>query len=228
MTSKWNTSSNPRAATSGQTWAAGLGYLINGIDTVATDYAGATDPSTAAPVAWDLPEVGTTWLDTTNAAYPVVKRWCQLTATPTYGWRALRYRKVKFLDTPQAVTFSPASPALADVTWTDVDLAATLNTAGCQDAGQVAALVAEVLLYVTYTPATTETITDATKGHIAFRAKGSGQEYRVTGQVAGRPNTMQVWVPLSSAEILQFQVIVGTGTPSSAYSASIAAIHELA
>lgn len=235
MTKKWNVSGSPRRAATGQTWATQAGYLGDGIDTAATHYSSATDPSTGAPVAWGVAEVGSWWHDTGvdgTAATPVMKQWQQLTATPTYGWRTIKLRKIKFLPDPTlaAVTFTSVSPAAADVAWEDVALATTLDGAtpgDVQDAGQLACKVSEVLLLVTITPGASETITNAAKGYIQFRQKGAtNQDVRVYAQVSGRPTQAQVWVPLDTNEKMQFGVVVGTGTPSFAYTAYILAIAE--
>lgn len=245
MTAQWNTNVGGAQSAAGdvvnQDWGIEGSRLVKGVWSAFTDNANATDPSAGAPVPWGSREVGAVWLDTGvdgTPASPVLKRWQQLTSTPTYGWRTLRLRKIRFIPDPTlaAVVFAPASPAAADVPWTDVALATTLDGAApgdVQDAGQLQALVSEVLLQVEVTADAAETLTDPTKGYIAFRAKGASftnQDERVYAQVAARPVQQQVWVPLApagaDAEKMQFKVVVGGGVPSFVYSAKIVAIAE--
>lgn len=234
MSLGWNTSGRPRRAATGQTWAEQFTYVGYGLDAAMTHQASATDPSTSAPVAWGSSEVGTFWLDIGvdgTAANPVLKQWQQITAGPTYGWRRMRLRKVKWLNDPATdgtVVFTTTSPQTADVAWEDVPFATILDDSSSgdvQDANNVAAKVTEVLLRVRYTES--GVITDATKGYIAWRAKGGSQEYRIYAQVTGRPTEAEIWVPLDSNEKAQFSLVVGTGGGASgAYSATVVAFAE--
>lgn len=233
MSLGWNTSGRPRRAATGQTWAEQASYFGYGIDAAMTHQSSATDPSTGAPSAWGSSEVGTLWLDIGvdgTAANPVLKQWQQITATPTYGWRRMRLRKMKWLNDPATdgtVVFTTASPQVADVAWEDLPFATILDDASSgdvQDANNVAAKVTEVLLRVRITDS--GTISSATKGYIAFRAKGGSQEYRIYAQVSGRPVEEEIWVPLDTNEKAQWSAVVGTGAPSFAYSATVVAFAE--
>lgn len=205
-----------------------LGAAKNGLDTALTHDAGSSDPSSGATVAWGAADVGRLWLDTTTAALPVLKMWCQLTAGPTYGWRTLRLLKTKHLSAPQAVTFSPASPAAADVAWADVDLTTLLDTAGVQDTGDTARTVAAVLLRVRVAAGASETLpgTGSDGCYFAVKAKGSTQDKRVYPQVADRYVEAEFWTALDSDEIFEFMVDVGGGTPNFRYAAWVVAFAE--
>lgn len=200
--------------------------LFNGVETVRTLYAGSSDPSVGAPVTWGAADVGVLWLDTTDPANPKLKLWQQLSATPTYGWRTLRILKTKYLSTPQAITFSPASPAGADVAFTDVSLATLLNGAGAQDAGQTVPVVRAVQLRIRVRTGALETIPAGDNCYFAVREKGSTNEQRVYPQVANRYVESQVWIGLDSSEVFQFAVDVGGGTPAFEYEAWVCAIAE--
>lgn len=219
---KWNTVGYP-AADITMFGDDAFAAIIQGIDTVATRYSGATDPSTSAPVAWGLAEVGKQWLDTGvtgTAANPVLKEWQQIAVSgPTYGWRIIRRWKSKFLTTPQAVTFIPASAAAADVAYTDVSLASLLNTAGVQDASQNECLVRAVWMRIRVRTGASETIPSGDNCYFAVREKGSTTEFKVYPQVAARYVEAQVLVGLNSSEIFQFAVDVGGGTPAFEYEA---------
>ncbi len=239
MTAQWNSNVGGAQVAAGDTanqnWGTEGARLVKGVWSAFTQNASASDPSSGAPTAWTSREVGALWLDTGvdgTAASPVLKRWQQLTSGPTYGWRTLRMRKTKFIADPTlaVVTFSTASPAAADVAWEDVAFATVLDGAtpgDVQDAGQLAAIVSEVLLQIEVTPGVSEVITDATKGYMAWRCKGAtNQEQRVYGQVAGRPFQAQLLVQLDANEKAQMKVVVGTVTPNFAYSAKVVEIHE--
>lgn len=239
MTAKWNSNVGGAQSAAGdianQSWGTEGSRLVNGVWSAFTDNASASDPSSGAPIAWGSREVGAVWLDTGvsgTPANPVLKRWQQLTAGPTYGWRTLRMRKRKFIADPTlaAVVFTTVSPAAVDVPWEDVPLATVLDGAtpgDVQDAGQLACLVTEVLLQVEITPGASEVLTNPAKGYISFRAKGAAnQDERIYAQVAARPVQQQLLVQLDSNEKCQFQVVVGTGTPNFAYSAKIVEITE--
>ncbi len=206
-----------------------LAAAKNGLDTALTQASGATDPSTGAPTAWGSADVGRLWLDTTDAANPVLKMWCQLTATPTYGWRTLRIAKVRHLSAPQAVTFTTASPAAADVAWEDVDLTSLLDGAGVQDTGDNVRKVAAVLLRVRVAAGASETLpgTGSDGCYFAARANGSTQDKRVYPQVADRYVEAEFWTALDSDEIFEFMVDVGGGTPNFRYAAWVVAILEV-
>lgn len=225
MTAKWNSPSYPKPASSdmGDTW---LDALYDGVDTARTLHAGSTDPSTSAPTAWGADDVGALWFDTTAPASPVLKVWQQLAASgPSYGWRTLRIPKVKWLTTPAAVTFSPTSPAAADVAFTDVSLATLLNSN--QDAGQTEAAVGSVLMRLRCYTGASETIpTGSDNCYFAVRTKGGTNEQRLYPQVANRLVETTVWVPLDASEVFQFAIDVGGGTPSFTYEAEVLAILE--
>jgi hypothetical protein len=199
----------------------------NGVLTALTNHSGAPDPSSGAPVAWGADEVGRVWLDTTDPANPVFKLWQQLSGTPTYGWRTLRYLKTKWLTAPQAVTFSPASPAAADVAATDVDLTTLLDGAGVQDTSQTAPVVKGVWLRVRVRTGASETITAATDhAYFQLNEKSSTVVQRLYCQVANRYVERTVFVPLDSGEIFQFLVKVGGGTPAFEYEAWVVGLVE--
>lgn len=226
---KWGTSGYPEAATT-MNVDDFLVACAQGVNTAAARYSGSSDPSSGASPAWGATEVGRTWHDTTDVANPVEKEWQQLAASgPTYGWRTMRRWKVKLLSAPQAVTFSPASPAAADVAATDCSLATLLNgSAGSvQDASQVESTVRAVQMRIRVRTGASETITAATD-HAYFQVneKGATVVQRLYCQVANRYVETTVWVGLNSSEVFQFLVKVGGGTPAFEYEAWVIGFAE--
>lgn len=210
----------------GQLGAAAWGYARDGINTALADYCGSTDPSTGE--SWGADQVGRKWCDDTTPANLKFYRWCQLTSAPTYGWRELKVRKAIDVESPPSVTFSPASPAAANVAWTAVDLTTLLDGAGVQDAAAKACAVVWVLLYVTVKGGASETI-GAANAFIAFRKKGAtNQEIRVKCYVAAMEHYGIVPLPLDSGEEFEFKVEVGGGTPAFEYAAKVLSLQEVA
>lgn len=229
MTNGWNDSGGDAYDTDDD-WSTASGKFGLGIDAALTLNASATDPSVGATETWGADQVGRPWWDIGvdgSAASPVLKIWQQLTSSPTYGWRRMRLPKLIWLDTPKAVTFTSTSPAGSDVPWEDVDLVTALDASGSQDTGQVASRVKAVCLQVRCKTGASETIVAGTsEPYIAFRAKSGSQDSRVSPQVQNLPMEQQVWVPLDSAEVMQFMVTVGGGTPGFIYEAWIIGIEE--
>lgn len=223
----YNSLTYPKAGGSGQAISVWGGYVQNGINTALTHDAGTADPSSGAPVTWSADDVGRLWLDITSALNPVWKLWQALTAGPTYGFRTLRYWKIKTLTAPQAVTFSPASPAAADVAASDCDLTTLLDTAGVQDTSQTAATVRAVWMRIRVRTGASETITAATD-HAYFQVneKSATVVQRIYCQVANRHVEETLLVPLDSDEIFQFLVKVGGGTPAFEYEAWVVGFAE--
>lgn len=225
MAQAWDTSGDPKP-TSGvdnaDTW---MSALLDGIDAAASRYSGTSDPSSGA--GWGATQVGREWLDITDPYNPVLKEWIRFdTGGSDYAWRPVKVHRVHLTTTDPAVTMPFASPAAADVGWTTLSLATLIGTH--QDATFQLAKAVLVELYVTVTAGASEVLTNAAKGYLAFRKKGSTQEHAVFAQVAGRPTTAIVRVPVDSAEDLETKVVVGTGTPSFAFSVALRAIHESA
>jgi len=225
MTALWNTAAGAKAAGSDDA-STYMGKCLNGIDTAVTHYASGTDPSSGAPIAWGVADVGITWKDTTDVRNPAWKQWQQLTAAgPTYGWRTMRIRKRIDLATHAALTFSPVSPAAADVAFTDLDLSTLLDAS--QDAGEDEGLVTQVLLRVRIRTGASETIPLTDDAWMAFRAKGETHDgQRVYAQIQNRYVEASIWVNLDADEILQFRVEVGGGTPAFEYEAWVVALLE--
>lgn len=225
MTQLWNTAAGAKAAASDDA-STYMGKCLNGIDTAVTHYAGGSDPSSGAPIAWGAADTGILWKDTTDVRNPEWKQWQQLTAAgPTYGWRQLRLRKRIDLATHAALTFSPVSPAAADVAWTDLDLSTLLDAN--QDAASAEALVLQVLLRVRIRTGASETIPLTDDAWMAFRAKGETHDgQRIYAQIQNRYVEGWIWCNLDADEILQFRVEVGGGTPAFEYEAWMVAFLE--
>lgn len=207
-----------------------LAAAKNGIGTALTHHSGTSDPSVSAPVAWGADDVGRLWFDTTDPANPVWKVWQQIDAGPTYGWRTMRLRKTKWLAAPEAVTFSPVSPAAADVAATDVDLSTLLDDSSSgdvQDVSQIASVVAGVWLRIRVRTGASETITAATD-HAYFQVNQNGGTVvqRIYCQIANRYAEATVFVPLDTGEIFEFLVKVGGGTPAFEYEAWVIGFEE--
>ncbi len=236
MTSKWNDSGFQVAAI-GDAVTDLFSRLINGVDSAITWCAKATDPSSGAPVAWGVSQVGRPWLDIGvdgTAANPVLKVWCQLTATPTYGWRRVRLRKVKDLTTPVAVTgINSQSPASADITTAAVSLTTLLDTAGVQDTGDTARLVTAVWLRVKFRGGAAETLgTGATETpYLLFRTTGGTNEQKVGavsdgGGFTARQVERVIRVPLDASEQLDFGYAGGGGTKAGVFDAYLVGFEE--
>jgi len=222
MTAKWNTSTGSAAATSDNIDVAGAA-LINGVNTAITRYAGSSDPSTAAPVAWGSAEIGALWLDTTDADTVVTKQWQRLTAAPTYGWRTLKTPKLVWLTAPVDAVASTTTSV--DIAYTTVDLTATLD-ASVQDAGQVLPAVRAVLLRV-LANCTTGAIPAGDTGFVKVRENSSTNEIKVHAQVAAKPHYQQVWVGLDSGEVFQYGVDTNAGAVTMTYEIKVMAAVEL-
>lgn len=226
MVSKWNVVGYP-LPTSADVGADYLPRLLDGVQSAATDYAGAVDPSTGAPATWQSATyVGSKWLDTSDPSNPKLKRWQLLLAPGTYGWRTLRLFKTKWLVTPQALTLA-GSPAGADIPYADYDFSTDLDDGGSgnvQDAGdQENALVVGVWLRCVVQTGAAETVgTGATKNaYMKWQTKGSTNEQRVRACVANHEEEATIFVPLDASEIAEWGIVVGGGTPAFAFSASI-------
>lgn len=225
MTQKHNTSGYTKATTTTDVDVAGAAF-INSDETAMTWFYGSSDPSVGAPSAWGSAEVGYNWLNGTDAANILWRRWCQLTTDPTYGWRDMRVRKVLQPSEPVAVNFSGASPAAADTGWTEVNLASLLDS-DVQDSGQIGVTVHDVTLFVTLTPGASETV-GASNCFIEFRRdSGTLACAKLKAQVATFPVCGTVKVPLA-VEKFEYRVVVGGGTPSCAFTAYIIEATEIA
>lgn len=225
MAQAWDTAADPQP-TSGvddaDTWMAAV---LDGVNAATTRYSGTSDPSSGA--GWGATQVGREWLDITDPYNPILKEWVRHNTGGTdYSWRKVRYHRVHLTTTDPAVTMPFSTPAAADVAWSTLSLATLIGT--YQDATYQLAKAVAVELYVKVTAGASETLTDATKGYLAFRKKGSTQEHAVFAQVAGRPVTALVRVPVDSSEELETKVVVGGGTPSFAFTVALRAIYESA
>jgi len=231
MTAKWQVSGF-QSAVIGDAMTDLLSRVINGVETAVSWCSSASDPSTGAPVAWGIAEVGRPWLDTGvdgSAAQPVLKVWCQITAGPTYGWRRLRLKKEKRLTTYQAVTaINALSPAVASVAWASYSLASILDTAGVQDTGDVAHLVTSVRLRVRFRSGASEVLgTGATETpYLAFRKTGASEETKIHAQVAAREVEQEIEVSLDTSEQLDFKYEAGTGTPGGTWDVYLTTLKE--
>lgn len=203
-----------------------LAAFANGILTALCDHCGATDPSSGAPVPWAADEVGRRWLDTSDPAAPVLKRWQQLEASgPVYGWRLLRSISWKALDEPEAVTTVSTSPAAADIAYEEVDLATLLDT--LQDSAQVEVPVLAVKLRIRARTGASETIPSGDNGYVAVRKTGMTAPLRkVIPQVQNRWVEDDVVVPLDADETFEFAVDVGGGTPAFEFTIEVLEILE--
>lgn len=223
MTATYDTLANPAIGAS-DTFATVHSKAINGFSTALSDFAGSSDPSTGA--GWGASQVGYKWLDTTSAQNPVLKRWQQLTTAPTYGWRTLRLFKWHLLSAPVAVTLATASPAAADVTWTDEDFTTDLDTVTDNDDMAVAAVMLRCMVRETGTIRTTASGTTSSYGGIEWRKKGDTVAQHVYAQVASVPNEATLIVGLDSSEIAQYQLTVGSASPNLEFTVEIVAYLE--
>ncbi len=193
MTQKWNTTANPEPTSATYYNEAGVD-LIDGVNTAITRFYGTADPSSGA--SWGADEVGTTWLDSTNATAGagddlgvVVKVWSVLTAAPTYGWRTRNARAY--------IALEPNVNVLAD---TDESTAAfaDLVLTGDTSTRAVAALI-QVEVEDSGTP--------AAGVYAEFRKNGTttdARSRRIYPQVTDIPVMQQFIVELDVAQTLEY------------------------
>ena len=220
MVQKYDTASNPPIASGIKLSVFGQ-RAWDGIDTALTHYAGSSDPSNS----WGANHVGILWLDTTDAANPKLKMWCQLTASPSYGWRTLRIGKTKTFQ-PVELTLTPSPKAAANIAWTTLDISTQLDAQ--QDTGQVAADVAAVDLLLRIQPGASETV-GADNAYLKVRTSSSWStfEHRLYAAAQGRWNqTVISRLPLDAAEAFQWGLEVGGGTVDMDYEIWLCGIHE--
>jgi len=202
MTSKWKNSGYavPTGATVGATR---FTNHQDGLETALSDYSGASDPSSGAPVAWGSDEVGFRWYDTTNQRYGtgddlggVWKRWEKVGAS-SYDWRTL--------SGVSWVGVSPITNVLTavgtnTVAFTDLDL-----TTACSSYTVRALLNIQV----------SDRDGVGTGVFAAFRQNGvtaDAQTTRIYPSVTSIPVAGQFWVGVDSGQILEYQVAPSSGT----------------
>jgi len=210
--------------------------LINGVEAALSSFYGATDPSTGS---WGSGQLGYRWISTDPAlghsdSNPAVYRWEQTDSVgPTYGWVLLGLLGWRRHDTPanRALSFSPASPATANVAWSDHSFASQLDTERTAQGISTDKLAYAAKLRIRVEAADTipTGASNETKGYFAIRRKGdTGDGARIYAQVADRALEQEVVVFLDSAETAQFAVQVEDGaSPSFKYEAWVEAWMEM-
>jgi len=223
MSGSWN--GGPAGGGTVQTKDA-ITTLVNGVDAAITCDYGSTDPS----AAWtgDLSRFkGRLWCKSGSPhsdQNPGLYRWELLTSPSTYGWRFLGVLGWRRFDTDgsRAVTFTPASPATANVAWTTLSFASQLDAERTAQGLSLEKVAYAVKLRVRVQASGTipTGASNETKGYLAIRRKGdTGNGQRVFAQVSGRVLEGEVTVYLNGSEEAEFEVKVEDGTPSFAYSA---------
>lgn len=207
MAQTWNAGANPLGTVADDADDL-FSELIGGVQTALTCYSGSSDPSTGAPTAWGVGEVGTWWKDTTDVDNIVWKQWQRLTAGPTYGWRTVRAHKHLWPTANVAVI--AATSTGADVVYTDQSLA-SIADASLQDSGQLLGLV-KVATLIIRCRFTTSTHPGGDKLFVKVRNKGGTNERKVYCAP-----TVNVWVEqeveclLNSSEVFQYGVDTNAG-----------------
>lgn len=215
MTQEWNDSTGgfpvPGASTD---FCDYLASLNSGVETVATHFAGATDPDDS----WGADEVGYPWLDfgiDGTTVQPLAKRWERLTTGGTYGWRLLCLRYWAWVDDPGTdtpITFGGSLPYTADRASSDISLAALLNTVQVHNDKPVDA----VLMRVRVKDAFSSGSRGQDAGYVEFTHKGSTSwRQRVYVNNSDEWVEQLIIVPLNSAEEFSYSVVVATGTSPS-------------
>lgn len=212
--------------------SAAITSLKNGVEAALSGFFGSTDPQ---QVGWGSAQQGYRWIRTSSPhseSNPGVYRWEKLAAAPTYGWRFIGGTAWIRHDTPanRGVTFSPASPATANVAWGDLAFAAQIDTErtaqGLSTDKVAFAVLLEVQVQEDGTIPTGAGNRD--KSYLGLRRKGdTGEGSRVHAQVSGREVAQQVIVFLDSAEKAEFEVKVATTGPDFDYAAKLSAWLEL-
>jgi hypothetical protein len=195
--------------------------LIGGVKSALTFYAGSSDPSSGAPTAWDSPEVGTEWKDTTDADNIVRKQWQQLTTGPTtYGWRTMRLQKTLWPTSRQSVI--AAATTAADLAYANQSLAAILDAGpgNVQDAGQLRPRVRSVTLIIrTRFTTSTHPATDT----LFVKVRPGQASANTNERKVYCPPTVNVWheqeveVQLDTSEVFQWGVDTNAGGNTVAY-----------
>ncbi len=213
--------------------SAAVTSLKNGIEAALSCFYGPDDPQQGG---WGAPQVGYRWIRTSSPfseLNPGVFRWEKLSASPSYGWRFIGGAIWIRHDTPAGrdVAFSPASPATANVAWTDLAFASQIDDERTAQGLSVDKVAFAVVLEVKAKEAGTipSGAGEEDKSYIGFRRKGdTGVGSRLLAQVSGRTTGAQILVLLDAAEKAQFEVKVADTNPSLAYSAKLTAWLELA
>lgn len=227
MAQDYGTAANPAVDTA-EAINTNIARAIKGIDAARTTYSGTSAPSDGT---WGASEVGAMWLDTGTSTAPVLKIWALLASGgPAYGWRIARLKKiVRVHETsdfaaPAAVTMGVSSPAGSSSAWTTVSLATSLST--IQESTHSERKVIAVKLLVTVAPGASETISGVL-ARLEFRKTGETDVLAYAeGVAASRASTKVIDLPLDASEQFDWRVIVGGGTPSFAFTASIVEYSE--
>jgi hypothetical protein len=207
VTEKWDSPGGDKAAITNDVDDL-LGRLIDGIDTAITSYYGGTDPSAGGGAgAWGATQLGSEWLDDTNAIGAGDGRgaqrkiWSKLAATPTYGLRTIDVRSIneKSPNVNKLALTSQSTTA-----FTDCDVSAQLGSYGAR------ALAVLVMVEVE------ESTTPGSGVYAEFRADGvttDAQEIRVYPQVAGIPFAAFLRIPLGPNGVFEYAINAsGAGT----------------
>lgn len=225
MTQKWNVSGYPKPDTS-TLGGAHLLDLDDGVETALTSFYGATDPN---PGTWGSAELGYEWIDVGvdgSVLNPVRKRWEQVSGTPTYGWRKLFIKHIKWHTAGIALAIN--GNKTIDVTWTDIDLSTALVAA--QELSGYKNILA-VILRVSVDADPDAGSFGADDFYIAFRRKGDTDANVIqkvyAPPLANRKDERTIVVPLDSSEVCQYMVeIGGSGSPSMNVAAYAIGIYE--
>lgn len=226
MTQKLNVTSYPYPAS--LSFCQWLPKLLEGVETAATCYFGAADPTTSAPEAWGARQLGTLWWDSGvdgTTLNPILKQWRLVSTGPdTYGWkRVCSLYEVK-LTTKVGITFSPAGPFTADDPggggWNTHSLAALFdaNSAHLDEHRVVEALIDFQLA------------DDATTagGYLELRTTGESNEVQIRLPAGAQPVHVREWVLLDASEQFDWRVFIGSGgTPSVALQANLLGWKEM-
>jgi hypothetical protein len=211
MVQKWDNASFPKPGASTKI-PAHIEDNSDGVDTAVTCNDGTLDPNNG----WGSAQLGTMFhargaISGASNTNPRLCLWQDLDGVGTYGWRILCLRYMKFLTAPTSITLSPAGPFAASQTWTALDLTTVLDGAGVQD--NDAKAVTEVLLQAKVKTGASETL-GQDNAYAAFRTTGGTNEVRVYANNVDRYEWRQFWLPLDSAESLDWSVTIGGGTAS--------------
>ena len=201
-----------------------LSKVVDGLDAVAGDYFGATDPSSGA--SWGSDQRGRRWQDSSGDEYnPVLKEWLRYgTGGTDYAFRKVTSRREFWVADPTtALTLPFSSPATADRAFENVDILTAIRAV--QDATFQKANPVEVGLLVTVTSSGTIAAGDS---FVGFRKDGAaGEGERVKCQVTGIPVERLVWVQVTSAGIFEMRTKVSAaGTPDLAVVLRLACVRE--
>ena len=203
MVSKWNTSGSP-VPTSETNYADHITDLDDAIDTALSCDSGTSDPSSGAPTAWGVTEIGRLWFDRTNEVGAggddlgaTTKRWEKVGATPTYQIRTLNLRG--FVAKAPTVSLVSAT-ATSQTAWVDVTVGGATTSSR--------ALAVELYVEVSES-------NPAAGIFAAFRKKGVTTDphpVKVYPQVATLTNTAMIRIELDTAQTFQYQYIASGNT----------------